>query len=215
MKVIGWIGSLLEIAFFLNTFKNIIELNPELQKLNPIVSYWLGFTVLTGFWELVYISNRKEINAYSNILVLNDKSVWTNKYSISMVLPWNLAKLFYAEYGAWADREYKSYSDDWSLTVEGSHCGVCGFFSLLALWSQASSDFDNYYLAMAVAMGSQFMNSLLYMISYFNQVHNKHNVNYDRPDFPSGKYLLARPFMYINYLWLLFPAYAILLYVKI
>ena len=87
MKVIGWIGSLLEIAFFLNTFKNIIELNPELQKLNPIVSYWLGFTVLTGFWELVYISNRKEINAYSNILVLNDKSVWTNKYSISMVLP--------------------------------------------------------------------------------------------------------------------------------
>ena len=32
-----------------------------------------------------------------------------------------LARIFYAEYGAWADREYMVSSDDWSRTIEGSH----------------------------------------------------------------------------------------------
>lgn len=214
MVIKGWIGALLEVSLFMTIFGNIRESNTNLNEIDPFVSYWLGFTVLTGFWELVYLSNRKSINKYSTNLVLTNESVWTRDFNLSMILPWNLSKLFYAEYGAWADREYKTLADDWSMTIEGSHCGMCALFSFIALSSIMSGNYYNYVITMAIAMGSQFMNSLLYMVSYFNQVHNKDSVNYDSPNFPAGNYLLRRPFMYINYLWLIFPAYAIIHYVE-
>lgn len=208
--IYGWIGGLLEVSLFLLAFGNLISFSDSLQQVDPLVSYWLGFTVLTGYWEIVYLTNRDEINNYSNYLVKENKSVWTSEYPLTMVLPWNLSKLFYAEYGAWADREYKSFKDNWSFTVEGSHCTICAFFSLLALWSIICGNYINFLMALCVGMGSQFMNSLLYMAEYTLQTHDRNNVNYNSKDFPTGEYLLDRPFMYINYLWLLFPAYAIL-----
>lgn len=208
--IYGWIGALLEVSLFLLAFGNIVSFSDSLQQIDPLVSYWLGFTVLTGYWEIVYLTNRNEINEYANHLVSENKSVWTNKYPLTMILPWNLSKLFYAEYGAWADREYKSFKDSWSFTIEGSHCTMCALFSLLALWSLVCNNYINFLLAMCVGMGSQFMNSLLYMAEYTLQTHDKTSVNYNSVKFPTGRYLLDRPFMYINYLWLLFPAYAII-----
>ena len=54
-------------------------------------------------------------------------------------------------------------------------------------------------------MGSQLMNSLLYMINYFHQVKDYNNVNYNNSTFPAGNYLELRPFMYINILWTIMP----------
>lgn len=211
--IYGWIGAIFEIALFMLIFGNIISFSENLKDLNPVVSYWLGFTVLTGYWEIVYLSNRNKINEYAKYLISSNESVWTNKYELKMVLPSNLSKLFYAEYGAWADREYKSFTDNWSFTIEGSHCTICAFFSLLALWSAVCGNNSNFLITLGIGMGSQFMNSLLYMAEYSLQTYDKHSVNYNSDKFPTGKYLLERPFMYINYLWLLFPAYAIFTYV--
>ena len=58
-------------------------------------------------------------------LITNKEHVWTNQYSLSYVWPWKLSKIFYAEYGAWADREYMSLTDDWSHTIEGTHALFC------------------------------------------------------------------------------------------
>ena len=211
--IYGWVGAIAEVSLFILAFGNIVSFSTELQQMDPLISYWLGFTVLTGFWEIVYISNRSSINRYSNYLVNNNESVWSNKYPLSMILPWDLSRLFYADYGAWADREYKSSKDDWSFTVEGSHCTVCGFFSLLALWSAINNNYDNFILSLGIGMGSQFMNSLLYMAEYSLQTKDVNSVNYNSESFPTGKFLFDRPFMYINYLWLVFPAYAIASYV--
>jgi len=210
--IYGWIGAFLEVALFIFTFSHIVSFNKQLQKVDPFISYWLGFTVLTGFWELVYVSNRKEIDSYANHLIENKQTVWKNTYGLSMILPWNLSKLFYADYGAWADREYKTTKDDWSCIIECSHCMICGFFSLLALWSIISCNYINFAITLGIAMGSQFMNSLLYMAEYSIQTHLKQSVNYNSAEFPTGSLLINRPFMYINYFWLLFPAYAIYTY---
>ena len=58
-------------------------------------------------------------------------------------------------------------------------------------------------------MGSQFMNSLLYMGEYFIQVEEKDSVNYNRKEFPTGNFLLKRPFMWINFFWLAMPTYVL------
>lgn len=210
--IYGWFGALLEMALFISIFSNIVNVNESLQKIDPFVSYWLGFTVLTGFWEIIYLSNRREINDHANDLIANNESVWTKKYCITMVLPWKLSKLFYADYGAWADREYKTSKDDWSFTVEGSHCIMCGLFSLLSLISLVNGNYNNFIVTLGIAMGSQFMNSLIYMSEYCIQTNNKFSINYNDRNFPAGKNLSNRPFMYINYFWLVFPAYAIFKY---
>ena len=70
----------------------------------------------------------------------------------------------------------------------------------------------NFGITLGIAMGSQFMNSLVYMSEYCIQTHLKQSVNYNSLGFPTGSLLINRPFMYINYFWLLFPAYAIYTY---
>uniref|UniRef100_A0A6C0KE26 EXPERA domain-containing protein n=1 Tax=viral metagenome TaxID=1070528 RepID=A0A6C0KE26_9ZZZZ len=212
MKIYGFVGAIMEVVLFMCCFTQLRHHFSTIGEMNKIVSYWLGFTVLTGFWELVYLSYRRIINSYANELVKHNQSVWTNKYSISMILPWNLSKLFYSEYGAWADREYKTSADNWSFTIEGTHCMICGLFSLIALYAKVMGDMEIFYLALGGGMVSQFMNSLLYMEEYFIQTHLPANVNYDTPNFPCGKYLFKRPFMYINLLWMIMPAYAMLVY---
>ena len=59
-------------------------------------------------------------------------------------------------------------------------------------------------------MGSQLMNSLLYMANYLNETHNSSSVNYDTTSFPTGHALVKRPFIYVNLFWTIMPIYAIM-----
>jgi hypothetical protein len=177
--------------------------------MNSIAYYWFTFTVLTGFWEYTYLTNYEYIsNELAAELVKNHTHVWFNKYDKSYVLPWKFSKIFYAEYGAWADREYMSDKDSWSHQIEGSHMTYCGIFCLWTLLVATFSGVNTMHFsyANAFAMGAQYMNSLLYIGEYSLQVKDHDNVNYNSDSFPLGKFWSKRPFMYINILWMLFPA---------
>ena len=63
---------------------------------------------------------------------------------------------------------------------------------------------------MSVAMGSQLMNSILYIGEYLIQINDIHSVNYNTYSFPTGFALSKRPFMYINIFWTIMPAYIII-----
>ena len=93
--IYGWFGAFLEVALFIFTFSHLVSFNEQLQKVDPFVSYWLGFTVLTGFWEVVYLSNRKEIDSYANYLVKNKQTVWKNTYGLSMILPVGIVHILF------------------------------------------------------------------------------------------------------------------------
>lgn len=182
----------------------------NLNNLSNITFYWLMFTILTGIWESFFIMNYKDTRNYSLVLLKNKTHVWNNNYNISYILPWNFSKIFYSEYGAYADREYMALGDDWSRTIEGTHAIYCGIFSLYALILKIENYHNNYLIASSVAMGTQVMNSILYLINYFIEINNKSSVNYDSVNFPCGKYLIKRPFMYINILWFVMPSYIII-----
>ena len=69
---------------------------------------------------------------------------------------------------------------------------------------------NRYFISLGISMGSQLMNSILYMMNYFNQLAEPANVNYCSPSFPCDHALLARAFMYVNIFWTIMPLYAIL-----
>ena len=49
------------------------------------------FGIYSGFWELIYITcHKKTIEMAQELLDTNTK-VWTNTYSLSMLLPWNFS----------------------------------------------------------------------------------------------------------------------------
>ena len=54
-----------------------------------------------------------------------------------------------------------------------------------------------------------FMNSVLYMAQYYIQTENSDSVNYNTAQFPTGSFLSKRPFMWINYAWLIMPCYVL------
>jgi len=60
-----------------------------------------------------------------------------------------------------------------------------------------------------VAMGSQLMNSLLYMGNYFIETKNINSINYNSDTFPCGILMYKRPFMYVNIFWTIMPCYVI------
>ena len=155
-------------------------------------------TVLTGIWELSFILNYKKTENIAINMLLNKEHVWTNKYNISYIIPWKLSKIFYADYAAYADREYMLLNDDWYRIIEGSHALFCGLFALIALNRKIVNDNSRYMIAASVSMGSQLMNSILYLSEYFRQINDIESVNYNNPDFPCGFLLIKRPFMYVN-----------------
>ena len=59
-------------------------------------------------------------------------------------------------------------------------------------------------------MGTQLMNSILYMSEYFIQTNTPSSINYNTPKFPCGKFLLKRPFMYINIFWTVMPFFILI-----
>ena len=85
-------------------------------------------TILTGLWEFCFISNYKYVNLLSNEFLETKTHVWSSEYNLSYILPWKLSYIFYAEYGAYADREYMISKDDWSRVIEGTHAIFCAFF---------------------------------------------------------------------------------------
>jgi len=181
-----------------------------LNIIDPVAYYWLTFTVLTGIWESVYISDRRTPSLEARKLIKEKRHVWTSNYDLTMILPWKLSRQFYAEYGAWADREYMNLTDDWSKIVEGSHGMICGLFSFIGLFHLLATNATHiYYVSISISMGSQFMNSVLYMAQYGIQTENSDSVNYNTTQFPTGRFLSKRPFMWINYAWLIMPCYVL------
>ena len=137
----------------------------------------------------------------SSNLILHKQHVWTNKYNLNIILPWNLSYAFYSEYGAYADREYMTNKEKWSRIIEGTHSSLCGLFSLMTIYFFHNKLLNNYSICLGISMGSQLMNSILYCGQYLIQTKNKNSINYNSSDFPCGKYLDKRPFMWINIFW--------------
>ena len=78
--------------------------------------------------------------------------------------------LFYGEYGAYADKKYMVNYGDWSRIIESTHALFCGLFVSYALIYKLDRYITKYYILISVAMGSQLMNSILYMLNYFNEL---------------------------------------------
>lgn len=206
--MLGVVLALCEVLIFFGVAKWIRNSSHNLQKMNGLTYYWFTFMVLTGFWECIFISKYETSVNISQNLVNTSEHVWTNDYSVANILPWSFGLLFYGEYGAWADREYMSTRDVWSRLIEGSHMWFCGFLCLASLVTAVRHTINskNYFMIFSFAMGCQFMNSFLYMGEYSIQCKNKHSVNYYNTNgFPAGKFLIDRPFMWVNYLWTFLP----------
>ena len=206
----GLILALLEIII---VFETGYIIRDQFTIINPIIYSWLILTIFTGFlWEISFVLNYRKVNNISKDLIKNKASVWTNHYTIDNILPWKFSLIFYGEYGSWADREYMITTDDWSRVIESTHALFSGVFALLALYHNSTNNYSAFMLTLGVSMGSQLMNSILYMAEYFIQVKDKNNINYNTPEFPTGLWLLKRPFMWVNILWTLMPAYTIVAY---
>jgi hypothetical protein len=196
---------LIEILLF-GVFSYIIKLtHKNLRNIDGFTYYWTMMTILTGLWEISFISDYKSTNLYSTELLKNKTHVWTNNYDLTYVLPWKLSHIFYAEYGAYADREYMTIRNDWSRIIEGTHAIFCGLFSLLAIQYKLRDMTNTYKISLGIAMGSQLMNSILYMGNYFIECNSPDSLNLNTTTFPTGKYLNNRPFMYVNIFWTVMP----------
>ena len=206
MNVSGVTLGLIEVTIFFVLSTLSRNLFSNLLTLHGVSYYWLCFTVLTGIWEACFVSNYKNTIQYARQLRLDNSHVWGTKYSLVHLLPKQLAYIFYAEYGAYADREYMSVKDGWSRVIESTHAIFCGIFSLLALLRLTYfGSTVGVSVCIAIAMSAQLMNSILYMAEYFVQCSDSHSVNYDSRVFPLGKLMLGRPFMWINLFWTLMP----------
>ena len=208
MEILGYQLALLEVFLFFLIAKGLKN-HRQLSKIPTIIYYWTTFTIMTGIWELAFVSNYKFVIDKSEHLIVGKEHVWTNNYTLSNLNPKQFSELFYAEYGAYADREYMTIKDNWSRVIESSHCLLCGLFCLLAVSNKLFGNVPEYLITLSIGMGSQLMNSVLYMINYFHQIKDSNNVNYNSSSFPCGKYLEHRIFMYINIFWTIMPLYII------
>jgi len=178
-----------------------------LNLIDIIPYYWIMFTILTGIWEFFYIINRTVIHNISKNLIQDKESVLTNSYNICYLLPWKFSNLFYAEYGAYADREYMSLKDNWSQIIEGSHSILCGSIMICAILSLLKSNLFLFNIYLSIGISHQLINSIIYMGQYLIQINTIYSINYNSIIFPCGKYLLKRPFIYINILYTIMPMY--------
>ena len=200
---------LLEILIFF-VISHRLKIIPVLNEMNNIIYYWCMLTILTGIWEFSFITHYKYVNSLSRKLIETNTHVWSSNYDISYILPWKLSYIFYAEYGAYADREYMITKDDWSRVIEGSHAIFCAIFCLLSILFKLKKNNYRYIICLSVGMGSQLMNSILYLVNYFIECDNPTNVNYNTKMFPTGILLSKRLFMYVNVFWFVMPSYTII-----
>jgi hypothetical protein len=200
------------IAYYFKNYKIIIKkLYRDIivyKKINAFTYYWFVFTIFTGFvWEISFVAQYRDVNTYSGYLIKNNQTVWSNQYSLDYLLPWKFAKIFYGDYGAFADREYMVNTDDWSRIIESTHAMMCATFALLAFVFEYFDKYNDMLVCIGVSMGAQLMNSVLYIAEYVIQMNNPNNVNYPTEEFPAGTLLVYRPFMWVNVFWTVFPLY--------
>ena len=209
MKITGVTAAIIELIIYFYISHHLRN-NYNYTGIDTLSYYWITFTILTGLWETTYLLRRNSVIDTSKQLIKNREHVWTNKYPISVIIPKNFSKIFYSEYGAWADREYMTNTNKWSAFVEGSHCLFCAGLSLVSLIYYYYGNNLNFYIALSTAMGNQFMNSVLYLAEYTIQVRDPNSLNFNTDKFPTGVMLLKRPFMWINILWIVMPVYIVL-----
>ena len=202
--VLGYQLALIEIFLF-GISAWFLRLCTPLNEINGLVYYWVMFTILTGIWETFFVIHYPVVVDVAKGLLINKTHVWTQNYTSYDLNPSNFSQLFYAEYGAYADREYMDSKGEWSRVIESSHSLLCGAFCLLAVINYLFNNVAEFIFCLSVAMGSQLMNSILYMVNYIIQVNEPSSLNYNTTNFPSGKFLEKRPFMYINIFWTLMP----------
>jgi len=212
--MLGIFTGIIELGIYFGASYLLRLYSKPLQDINIISYYWFTMTVLTMIWEASFVSQYKSVNDLSRSLISNNTHVWTNDYDISYILPWKLSKIFYAEYGAYADREYMITSDNWSRIIESTHALFCGLFAMLALNYKTRHINNKYLIAGSISMGSQLMNSVLYMANYCIELRDKDNVNYITPQFPAGPFLINRWFMYVNIFWTLMPLLTIIIFLS-
>ena len=201
----GFILAIIEVSIVFN-LGYILKSRIKYVGLNNITYYWLFFTFITGIWEFSFLINYESTCNIANNLLENNQHVWRNQYKLIEIIPWKFAQLFYAEYGAYADREYMIVHNNWSRIIEGTHLIFCGLGSALALltYNKKKSISD---LFISSSMSAQAMNSILYIVNYFHETRDPLNPNYNSTSFPTGIILNDRPFMYINILWTIMPLY--------
>lgn len=226
-------------VFFVFLLSYLVKIsNFNLYQIHPIPYYWLTFTIMTGVWEIFFVTNYNETTQHALNLLNNKTHIWTSPYDSSYLLPSKFSILFYSEYAAYGDRMYMTKNDDWSRVIEASHLLMCGIFALLGLYFKSRVDnnkttsnknitsintpndkeyvedvenekdmyyISRYFLTIGISMSGQYMNSVLYMVNYFHQTRDSNNPNYDTQDFPTGRVLYQRPFMYVNILWFTMP----------
>ena len=200
----------LQIVLFIIFSLSILFFRKELET-DPVIAFYLS---PLRFWEFIFVTNYKCVSSQAMNLITNQEHAWTKYYPLSYITPWKMSEIFYAEYGAWADREYMTTSDDWSRVIESSHAFFCGLFSMGALFYKVvSKQNEEFLILMSVSMGAQLMNSILYIFNYIYQTHQVYSVNYNTASFPTGTGLIYRPFMYINLFWTLMPTITLCEYI--
>ena len=211
MTIKGYIGAIIELLLF--AFISYL-VRYKFNNMNPVIYYWFSFSTLTGIWEYIYVTKYYSVATYADTLIELHKHVWTESYPITILLPWEFSKVFYAEYAAYADREYMSRmeGDYWSRLIESSHAILCAFFSFLALYFHYNGYYNHSMAAGCVGMGQQLMNSILYLGEYFLQCRDIYSINYNSTMFPLGKMMEDRLFMWVNLFWLILPTYCIIYY---
>lgn len=200
----GYILALIEISIFFYV-SICIKCAEQYRNISNLIYYWCMFTVLTGFWELFFIMNYQSVTLMSQDLLKNNTHVWTNDYKLDNLIPNRFSYLFYSEYGAYADKEYMIIYDDWSRVIEGTHCILCGLFCLIGFVYKYFENEIEFYISIGIAMGSQLMNSILYLVVYFHQMNDSNNINFCSNKFKCGEYLSKRLFMYVNVFWFIMP----------
>jgi len=209
MKVNGIILGTIEMSLFGLISYGCKDFSPNLQNMDNVMYYWFCLTILTGIWEISFIMNYEDCVNNSLDLIMKKEHVWCNKYTLDNLLPWKLSKIFYSEYGAWADREYMTPVNYWSRLIEGSHAFLCGLVALHCMLDITEGEEKTFLILAALSMGTQLMNSILYMGEYFIQTRDQRSVNYNSAIFPIGILLTNRGFMYVNILWTIMPSYCI------
>ena len=204
---------LVELSLFWFSSYALATVFPSLQNIETVTYYWLMFTILTGIWEFSYIKNMKKVRRVGMKLLSKKKHIWNNLYNLKTLIPTKFAIQYYAEYGAYADREYYYLRDYKSLIIDSSSSVQSGFYSLLGLLFYL---FDSYSCALAfisLSISLQFVSNFIYLSEYYCQLYDSLSYNFNTTRFPCGKFLTKRPMMLINFLSLIVPSYIIGLFV--
>jgi len=76
-------------------------------------------------------------------------------------------------------------TNDWSRVIESTHAIMCALFAFIAFVMGYFNLQQRVALCVGASMGTQLMNSILYMAEYSVQMEDPYNVNYPTEKIPS------------------------------